>query len=67
MSHRHARWFKEAEAQKPLWKVSCNHPGCDYVVLTTDPGLTKVAHAGRHFGHPHNYTIVKAEGDRANG
>lgn len=62
MSHRHAKWMREAEKQRPLMRVSCQHPGCDYVVLSTDPYLTKVHHTGeKHFGHPMAYTVVRWE------
>jgi hypothetical protein len=65
MSHRHAKWFREAEETRPLWKVTCQHPGCEYTALSTDPELTKVAHSGlNHFGHPKSYTVTKWEGGK---
>ena len=69
MSHRHAKWMREAEAQRPLWKLTCQHPGCDFVRLTTDPEFMKVVHQGeRHFGHPMQFGVVKwKEGSNANG
>jgi hypothetical protein len=62
MSHRFSKWMRDAEAARPLMKVTCQHPGCDYCVLSTDPELTKVHHsASRHFGHPHSYTVLPAK------
>ena len=72
MSIWRAKWAREAEEQRPLYKVSCQHPNCDYCVLSTDPYLTKVHHQGEaHFGHPMAYNVTKwqkpTEASNANG
>lgn len=57
MSHRHSAWFREAEARKPVMRLTCLK--CGQVMLTTDPELSKVAHQTQHLGHPWDFSCVK--------
>lgn len=59
MSHRHAKWFRDAEASKPIYRLTCNR--CGKVMLTTDPELSKVAHQTDHFGQPWDFGLRKDE------